>query len=370
MIPTIFDAYDDEEKIPHGFSAVKVTLDGRICSDLQWKRAIDIANKYIFEDFDIFWELDLGLFDATNHPLIDTSQFLSLTLSVRHFCDRIWKSYRDHSVGVCLYRGSLDFSKGFPWDDDQENNLRQWLKDHFGAVNCLNTEIDASYETFSAVDVRKLSQTRRGVFLLQLYCRDVTAEYLDLLANELSEGVRCFLVLDDFEVNDPAHALNLLSMEKFAGMTALLSQSRQKQLAQLGFFGRNALKKDFTQINDLPRIGVCLPSVNFFRPSDYCWLRETIVELEKKGLRYRVIPEGLLVTEWELLDWLIVSSNHLSGLGKRMLMGFTAAGGTVVTFGAAIGLSNEITKEEFWRVAFGNQKRPIESFVCQKPGLE
>jgi len=65
---------------------------------------------------------------------------------------------------------------------------------------------------------------------------------------------------------------------------------------------------------------------------------------EKLKEPFRLIPEAFLTAEWEGLDRLFVFPKGVSESGKRMLLGFCAAGGEVVTVGSPfLGLPGEIS---------------------------
>lgn len=349
MKTIIFDTNSNNENVPSGFNAVKVSIDGGVKSDLVWKDAIEAANEYIDQGFKIFWELDLGIFSGLRHPLTQTSQYLSLKLSVEHFRDTVWKEFDKDTVGVSLYRGTLDFSKDYLWDEEQEQNLRGWLEDHFVDVDQLNKELLSNYDSFLAVNHESLSEVGTGKMLLQIYCRDAAAEYIDLFVNQLPEELKSYLLFDTSDIGDSVHLENLLSKEHFTQVSLVLRCASQKQAWRSigtddGFIGRSF---PLFENSSMSNIALCLPSLTFFKPSDYQELRTVFEKLIAKEINYRVIPEGMLTTEWEGLDYLIVAEKYLSLQGKRMLMGFCAAGGTVVCTDQEIGLPSEISLNEF-----------------------
>ena len=67
--------------------------------------------------------------------------------------------------------------------------------------------------------------------------------------------------------------------------------------------------------------------------------REALQALNEKGTSYRLIAEDHLIRDWDGLDYLIIDPDSVSKFGMRKIMGFQAAGGTVLemeTFMASI----------------------------------
>lgn len=74
--------------------------------------------------------------------------------------------------------------------------------------------------------------------------------------------------------------------------------------------------------------------------------------LRNRGVRYRLIGEMHLTEEWDDLDDLIVFSELISKQGIRKVQGFVAAGGRVVSVGNPLGVSKEISWNEFGAEGF------------------
>jgi len=327
----IFDLKFDGEVVPAGFDAVKISLDGRMTADLSWKKAQESAQKYVQMGYRVFWEIDLGLFDQLSRPLTDQSQLLSLILSLEQFRDTLWQEFRDHTVGICLYRGPADFSKQILKDDGLEANWEEWQ------------------QQFSDGDEDKQH-------LYRLFCRDVAGEYLNLLASRLPDSVECFILLDAQGINDPLHLAQMLTKERFPrihlgvkgarGLGGELAWEDPLQSSENGVFSRTIVEQPK---QDPIRIGVCLPPMTECRMGDHQLLATILIELETKKIPFRVIPESLLTTSWDGLDFLMVQSQGLSLQGLRKLKGFCAAGGIVVVAGKPLELQNEISFEN-WRI--------------------
>jgi hypothetical protein len=292
---------------------VTIELDGRMQASLNWSGAHQEADRCREQGRRIFWNLDLGLFDRLSRPLNDQTQFLSLCLSLEHFHNAIWKEFQADSIGLGLYRGNADFSDHFPWDEEQINNWHGWLQDD-----------SAPMSAFSDVDPRSFARGSWGHRLVSLFCRDVGAEYLDLLVSHLPDGPACYLLLDDSSIASPLWRAQLTTRERYPRF-------------QLGL-GEEIVAKT----------GVCLPSMSLRYPSDFENLDEVLGILQEASVPFRIIPESLLTTEWEGLDSLLVVSRSVSTQGRRKLLGFCAAGGLVVTLGGSLGLPQECSFEG-WR---------------------
>jgi len=326
----IFNLHQDSHL--KGFNAVNIRIDGGLKSDLLWKEAKKEAQKHVSQGYQIFWELDFGIFSSLKHPLSHASQFLSLKLAADHFYNAFWEEFEKHTVGISLYRGSLDFSKDFLWNEEQELGLREWLEELFKTPETLNHELLTSFHHFSEIKHENVPESERGRQLLQLYCRDVLTAYLTLLLNPLPKNTPIYLLLDAGEIHDSVHQANLLSNPSFSSFSLCVKGTSfstehplQNNHAHKMFFDKNSpTSKQLT----IAKTALCLPPS--FKPSQYEIFRNALDTLIKKKEPFRIIPEALLTAEWDGLDEVIVSEHLLSPQGKRMLQGFNAAGGNVI----------------------------------------
>lgn len=299
-LPTSIFVATNTGTIPAGFDAVRVGLDGTLKADLSWTKERILAQEYIEKGLNIFWDIDLGLFDKLDQPLSSKSQFLSLTLSLEHFRDTLWKDYRQQTAGLCLYRGNLDFSSGYTWDEEQESNLKQWSSD-----TCTSDSIDKD--------------------LLRLFCRDSCGEYLDLLSQTLPDTIPMFLMFDASSIVDPYLCAQLLTKERYPRFNIGVKGISSNQI--LG--GDMVWEGDRMHGISLerPKLGVCLQDMSC-KPSDT--MKKIFDDLRTKALPFRVIPSCYLTAEWDGLDDLIVESQSIDKQLYRKLQGFAAAGGKVV----------------------------------------
>lgn len=304
FIPKIFEMQTLGEPVPENYNVVAIKLDGRVSADLDWKAMDEAAQRYCDKGLKLLWKLDLGFFDRLKSPLSNQSQFLSLTLSLEHFRDALWKKFKDQTLGVCLYDGPADFASQLPWDEHLNNNYLAWGNKALGE----NFQESKSY-----------FQT--------LFARDAVAEYLTLMANRMPDALQIFLMLNIDSPIDHMLEAQLVNRERFDRFHLIIKNGR---------LPAQATYQDAA-------IGICLPGYHLIAPSFYYRLEEVMNELLEKKIPFRIIPESFLINEWDGLDFLIVDPAGLSSQGKRKLQGFCAAGGTVATVGEYLGLTHEIS---------------------------
>lgn len=337
----IFDADYCGEPVPSGFDAVRIPLDGKIKADLSWKREREAAKIYLKEGLKIFWDMDLGLPNALIHPLGNRTQFLSLTLSLEHFCKTLRCEFRKETIGLCLFRGSLDFSQKYPWDEEQMANLQGWIQ-QFDP----NAELSVK-ETSKTLE--PLENSEIGRTLLKYFCRDAVSEYLSLLTAAIPDSLLLFLMFDATCIEDPFTKIQLLNREYFSRFNLAVKQPLDKvfgneiawegNLQERGMISRE-IKND--RINERPKLALCLPSGPLYHPSMTEPLNHAVTILQKHNLPFRVIPEGEFTMEWNELDELIVDTQFVTTPFRRKLQGFCAAGGKVIFLGKSLGLADEI----------------------------
>lgn len=286
----------------------RIYLDGRVNSSLDWSAA---ETEALACNENILWDLDLGLFDSLKRGLEDQTQFLSLSLSLEHFHDTLWKRFKERTHSVCLYKGSVDFSKEFRWDDKQWVNCAHWL------------------QTQGEKEVNRLTLEKHpeGQQLLRLFCRDTCVEYIQLLANRMPDTMNVSVILKSNGFSYVQEA-QLFHPERYERLLVLKEGNLIKETA-------NA------------QVGVLLPPMDMCRETHYSGLQKAFETLMAKGIPFRIIPENHLITEWDGLDILLVSPTGLSSAGMRKLQGFAAAAGSVISLGSKIGLPNEMDFENF-----------------------
>lgn len=322
--PKIFLPHDCDEPIPPFFNSVSLLLDGRMSSTMDWKKELQLAASYAAKGLKLFWNLNLGLFSKLDYSIADETQFQALVLSLQHFKEAVWKDFNESSIGLSLYQGSGDFSKGYPWDDHQMDAYAAWLQKH---------------------------QIEDQLTSKRLFCSETTGDYLRLLAATLPDDLPLFAFLDTASLSNPLEIARILSKQRFERIRLGIKSSQNPcftwnesdDLVSAGIAGREPshLKSNKATIS------LCLPEISFIHPSYYQGLEDAFIWLEARGIDYKVIPEPFLITEWDGLDYIIYSPSGLSAQGKRKLQGFCAAGGTAVSTEELLGLSHELQWSNF-----------------------
>jgi hypothetical protein len=345
LTPYVCDEFDLH--VSSDFNTLTIRIDGSLQSDLDWSAAKKQAEEAIAKGFAIFWDINMGLFADLTLPIGNQTQFLSLGLSIDHFKDTLWKEYADHSIGLSLYRGEVDFSSHFKWDDDQIHNLQDWLKEHF-------SNLEKLAEVTGLVDLTKIEPgdlylSQSGKTILALFCRDVAIEYLTLLASRLPDTIPCYLFLDAGSIQtNPLKQIQLLNPDRFDFLNLALKGTALPFKA----WGWQSSATDEGYAGIVPRkaprgqeikIGVCLPLMNFVQPQHWVSFVPALTFLIERQIPIRLIAESHLIHQWDGLDLLLFNPSGLSSQGKRKLQGFCAAGGLAVSLGDPIGLSNELT---------------------------
>jgi|688.fasta_scaffold34247_7 hypothetical protein len=318
--PKIYLPNAVDEPIPVDFNGVLLTIDGRMKSSLDWKKEKALAANYIDKGLKIFWEINLGLLSSLEYALDNEMQFQALVLALQHFKDTLWSPFEDHTLGLCLYRGSADFSLHYPWDSKQHLRYREWLE-----------------------QANDTSCARR------FYCGQSAASYLRILSDHLTDDLPLFVLVDVKDLENPFEIAHLISANLWGRIQPMIKGMEHptpyfawsEGSASSGFIGRSVP----VIVENHAKVALCLP------PSERIFRQGEIISgldlLHQKKISYKVIPESMLTVEWDGLDYLLFSPEHLSKEGKRKLLGFCAAGGQVVSLGKSADLPTEISLEKF-----------------------
>lgn len=272
-----------------------IRLPCRMSDDLSWQEPKDEALEAVKRGEDIFWEFDLGL-STPYFSLEDELLFHSLSLALLNFSKELWPLFQKNTAGSCLYEGSIDFSPFFVWSDKQLENWSVWKED---------------------------KPKVREEHLRRLFCADAFAFYFQMLSHRLPDELPITLVFHGKGCGSLAETFQLVSKERF--------EHFQLELREL-------------PISQESSLAVCFPEQAQCSEEVLKKLDQIFEELEKP---LRIIPEPFLTESWEEVEYLYVLSEALTPIGKRKLMGFCAAGGTVIVEGDLIGLSQELSGDEF-----------------------
>jgi|GEM_PF-1912867 len=246
-----------------------INLDCSMGSNLDWK--VEETDKVIL------WNLDFD-FQNLKFPLEHKLQFESLKLAVETFTKTIYPKYKEQTLGVSFYQGSVDVFSQF------ENNP------------------------------------------------DIFVDYLRLFFSSLEDQVMPFLVFDAEELSDPVKFCRTFRKERFEyfslvfknhPLKTLFTFTDQHQVSSIGYIGSNISKTYST-----PALGLVFPPENKIDDTVVHSLQQAFDYLSDKP--FRLVYETHLIEEIDCLDTLITLENGLSVMGKRQIQGFLAAGGQVI----------------------------------------
>lgn len=331
LIPIIFSG--DKSKDPsEKFNAVLIKLDGRANSALDWRRQAVEARSHIAQGLKLFWELDLGLFESLQSSIFDQTQYMTLSLSLQHFRDTLWREFQKDTIAISIFQGSIDFTQQLAWDEKHTINLQGWLLDRFETLENLARLHCFNFSGFGEITPQLLQQHSEGQKQHAIFCCDAAVDYLDMLAGQLPGELPVCACLDISSIQDPLFLAQLLSKERFERLHRVVSQGVLPitSLTQrpAGIITQHAEKiSQLLHPTSTIRVGVCLPNRSNTLNDN---LKESIDKLLLDQVPFRIISEATLTSEWDGLEHLIVSSSAVSPQGIRKLRGFAAAGGIVV----------------------------------------
>lgn len=294
-----FPLIQDSAEPQNWSNTVLIRLPAHLSDDLNWLKEKQIAELAVSMGKHILWEIDLGL-DTFQFLPEDSASFYSFSLVLEEFSKKLWPAFQNHTFGVALYRGEADLSARFP--------LSYWEKP-FLEWSSANPD----YELYSS----------------QLF-----SEYLHRLISFLPESAQPFAIIDVRKIRSSARVSQLFSNERFEYLHLALKGAGapfsgicfEEGYAAQGWLGSIACSE---QCIPAPLVGVCLPKDPYIDSLLIQKMDTLITDLKDKGEPFCIVSEEKLTEQWDGLDTLIVFSSALSPQGKRKLLGFEAAGGTV-----------------------------------------
>lgn len=162
-----------------------------------------------------------------------------------------------------------------------------------------------------------------GALNFELFCAQLFSEYIHRLASALPEEAQ------------PMISIEMCAGQKFEEMVLIFSRRRFEHFQLI--FTNEAIP-----IEGDAKIAVSLPADSKYNLETFASLFNSL-----EGVDYKCIPEELLNEHWEGVDYLIVDPEFLGPAGKRMLYGFEAAGGVIVSTRGPIGFADETSLEAF-----------------------
>lgn len=296
---------------PLGVNVVQIALPAGPKNDLNWGVQKDQALAAIEEGRYILWHLDFG--PLTSRRLWDQAESAADLAAAGHFASLFLPKFLANTIGVCFYSGPVPSASLLMKDPVLNERYRVW----------------------ECEQAQRLGATFGNERWPRLFARNLllesSAAWLALLPPELG----CFLFFDLRPLPTLVERLEWLSCPAFAPYTLALMGSAPSFNA---FVWEGA--RAFWPIREKkPRVGFLLPPEQPMRQSEMAFCETVLPSLPSPC---RIIPEADLSGRWDGLDDLIVIAPALSVRGRRLLSGFDAAGGRIVTVGGRIGCEGEV----------------------------
>ncbi len=330
-----------DPKIHHGCS---LFVDLSLSSPLHFKEILEKAAYIRSQGGFIFWNLQFdfiedlrlyhfeGLFNAYAHGL-------------KIFSQQVLSIFASSTVGCSLFQGFCDFASLFSFEKAHYEGFVDWLTDIYKKPSILfettSEENFLFHAKFEELSLAILEVTPLGQHVKNVYSASILTTYLHRLAAILPEDILAFVCLDVRDIMHTAYLYELLSKERFAHLHLAIKGSSipvGDLVWDQGF--RSTIKPKAS-------LGVCFPNDPSCVGSVLNRLRKCFSDLDKISIAYRIIPEFCLTESWDSLDELIFIKNALSAQGKRILQGFSIAGGSLIYLDQPIGLEPECSYTEF-----------------------
>jgi hypothetical protein len=328
-------AFDSEssDEAPHpGYNARTVFFDLSLSSPLSWENEKNLARQYIQQGYCIVFDIKLGIFETGSLPLRHPAQFQSLAIAIEHFRDTILIEFQEHTKGMICSRIPLRFSNIIPWDEELIDNFDAWIRER---------SISNDMQSIKGTDYEKT--------LIELYLRDMSIEYLQLLFSRIPDSIACFLLLDASDVQSPFLFLQLTAKDRYDRFILAIKNAPipidtlvwQSGADLGGYIGTDL--STFTPLQERAdvMVGIVLPLCNTVRPQAFDGLEQALTFLIKKQIPFRIISEEHLTICWEGIDELILCSKGISKIGVRKLCGFLATGGMIIYTDKSLGYDQD-----------------------------
>lgn len=330
-----------DPKVHHGCS---LFVDLSLSSPLHFKEVLEKATYIQSQGGLIFWNLQFdfledlrsyhfeGLFNAYAHGL-------------KIFSQQVLSAFANSTVGCSLFQGLCDFASLFSFEKAHYQGFIDWLTDIYKTPSILfettSEESFLSHAKFEELSVAILEVTPFGQHVKNVYSASILASYLHRLAAVLPEDILAFVCLDARGISHTAYLYQLLSKERFAHLHLAIKDSPIP-------VGVLAWDQGFkSSIKPKASLGICFPNDPSCRATVLNRLKKCFSDLDKISTAYRIIPEFLMTESWDDLDDLVFLKEALSAQGKRILQGFSIAGGSLVYLDQPIGLEPECSYAEF-----------------------
>ena len=183
--------------------------------------------------------------------------------------------------------------------------VEEFVKKCPAACQVVLAHVNGDFGSFLASSELLEARFQESSLHFEVFCAQLASDYLHRLASALPDEMEPVILVD-------------LKAELSFSKAVLLLCKRRFEHFQLKFLNK------FLPLEGDAAIMVSLPL-----DRRYCIETMEHIFSSLEGKKFKCIPEELLNEHWEGVDTLIVDPASLSEVGKRMLVGFEAAGGEI-----------------------------------------
>ena len=293
--------------------ACRLTVDLSAPSTLSFERLLKQAYEVAQSGAKILWQLDFAFSNRLSDFRFE-GIYNTHFEAIRVFNSAIGETFKANTLGYILYEGYLDVYRAFSWSDIDFIEFKEWLFDLYQTPGRLFESSGSisgmgDFSSFDELSKEMFDVTPFGRHLKNLFSMNILLAYLHRLLAALAEDSHAFIDLHIPKEFHKGFVHQLLSKERFSHIEL--------------FHPLEDPEKEY-------KIGVCLPNDPFCFPSMLQMFKKTLDDLCEKKLSFKVIPEFMMTSSWEGLDYIVYSRKGLSPQGKRILQGFCAAGGSAL----------------------------------------
>lgn len=329
------DFIADYDASEHNCCKIPVDLSSDVILD--FSLAESSARKIVEQGGFILWDLYID-FPSKLSQMRFEGLFNLHFHSLKVFSESLFDKFKEETLGCCLYQGTAEVDRIFSWSEGDMVEFQEWLEDLYQTPELLfETKKNAlgDIKAFSDIDSHMLDVTPFSRHLRNVYTMNLFMSYLHRLVAALPEDLLACISLDTSSISHDGFLAQLLSKERFSHIHLLVDKKRVPIEGML----------NFTTDEDV-KLGVCFPNDPQCLLSHLNLFKKLFTKLFQNKISYKIIPEFLMTSSWDGLDYMVFSKNCLSPQGKRMLQGFVAAGGTGVYMDEPLGLETEVHLEE------------------------
>ncbi|MBN4067463.1 hypothetical protein JYU14_05205 [Simkania negevensis] len=300
-----------EKKISEGQTApLTISVDTSLHSSLRWQEAVALAQQAVELGRPLIWKLDFQIGSQKNSA-IDQPLFLnSCLLAIEEFDKQLYQPYKKNVQGLILYDGPASFDGMLTFSPNMAEPFLRWLCDYQKRLEELGRGVAEGWSAEPIEDIATAPLPLRQLY--RFFCRDQFVAFLSSFLPYIDdECVPQIVVHTDKELSagEIAQLFNNASFEHFHVTLPPLP------------FGVNS--------DEDASLAICVPPLFASLPEDVDALTSVIEKMIRQKQPFRLVPESLMPYLWDGIDEMVVFHNALTPQGRRSLLGFQAAGGTV-----------------------------------------